>query len=254
MTESDYVFIDGDPIDYGRHGQNTLAYQDGEPVVDEGESAIAFENGTGLGIAVSAISITATITTGGDSATLSATDSNGPYPGGGIGFNINGGQLDSPPEKVATWSPITSGGTTVDDYSDGDISEYNGSLSNFSIESGRMKAVTNVDSVFIVSPSGLSHYPQLGETIAYDFVIQDYETTATEFFWATRQETAGDEQSPLGYSIHAASKSTPATPDGFQLRKWTGTNTWVALDESTGIVVSNELGNTISVSINWSSV
>jgi len=49
MPESDSVFIQGQPIDEGTHGEHDYVYSDGEPVDDSGESGVVFESGTGLG-------------------------------------------------------------------------------------------------------------------------------------------------------------------------------------------------------------
>lgn len=49
MVESDYVFIDGVPIDVGEHGEHDYLFHSGEPVTDRGESSFVFESGTGVG-------------------------------------------------------------------------------------------------------------------------------------------------------------------------------------------------------------
>lgn len=49
MTDSDFVFERGEPIDHGEHGDHDLAYHKGSPVLDDGDSSLVFEVGTGLG-------------------------------------------------------------------------------------------------------------------------------------------------------------------------------------------------------------
>ena len=49
MPQSTFVFVNGDPIDVGSHGDDDLLYHDGDPVPNTGASSLVFEAGTGLG-------------------------------------------------------------------------------------------------------------------------------------------------------------------------------------------------------------
>jgi hypothetical protein len=49
MAESTYTFIEGEPIDVGAAGDNSIVFESGEHVTDEGESGFVFENGIGVG-------------------------------------------------------------------------------------------------------------------------------------------------------------------------------------------------------------
>lgn len=48
MTDSNYVFEAGEPIDVGSHGQHDYVFHSGDPVLDRGQSPFVFESGTGL--------------------------------------------------------------------------------------------------------------------------------------------------------------------------------------------------------------
>lgn len=49
VSDSGYVYKQGDPIQVGEHGVHSNLYHSGEAVVDNGASAFIFEAGTGLG-------------------------------------------------------------------------------------------------------------------------------------------------------------------------------------------------------------
>lgn len=49
MTDSSFVFEEGDPIEVGSHGDHDFVYHEGNPVLDGGQSTLVFEAGTGIG-------------------------------------------------------------------------------------------------------------------------------------------------------------------------------------------------------------
>jgi hypothetical protein len=49
MAESDYVFLSGDPLDVGQHGETDYVFHSGDPVPNDGKSSYVFESGTGIG-------------------------------------------------------------------------------------------------------------------------------------------------------------------------------------------------------------
>jgi len=57
MAESDYVFIEGQAITIGEHGQHSYLFESGNSVYDDGESSFVFESGTGLSGSLVAIEL-----------------------------------------------------------------------------------------------------------------------------------------------------------------------------------------------------
>lgn len=49
MTDSEYIFISGEAIEVGRHGDHDFVFASGEAVTDSGKSEYVFEAGTGVG-------------------------------------------------------------------------------------------------------------------------------------------------------------------------------------------------------------
>lgn len=52
MSDSDFIFEDGQPITVGSHGEHDFVYAAGDRVTDSGRSTLVFERGTGLGAAL----------------------------------------------------------------------------------------------------------------------------------------------------------------------------------------------------------
>lgn len=49
MPQSEFVYIQGEAIPVGSHGDHDYLYASGEPVIDSGDSDFVFESGTGVG-------------------------------------------------------------------------------------------------------------------------------------------------------------------------------------------------------------
>jgi len=52
MTDSTFVYDEGDPIEVGTHGEEDVLYHEGNPVPNTGNSALVYEQGTGIGGAI----------------------------------------------------------------------------------------------------------------------------------------------------------------------------------------------------------
>lgn len=176
MADSGLAFEAGDPIEIGTHGETDYLFEEGNPVHNSGGSDTVFESGTGLGGG----SITGTIfdASGNELETLTLDDNT--YSTGGVGmragFEGEGGAWDH--------ARLTDG-TVIDDFEDGDISEYQGDTGAYNIVTspvieGTHAVQTNPNSSFkgIFSLSGLNHYPERGEA----FRVWIYADTGTARF------------------------------------------------------------------------
>lgn len=184
MSKSSYIFESGNAIDVGSHGEHDYVFASGEPVVDSGQSDLVYESGIGIGGG----SIRAILKDGGTTLVDTGLIEETTYRSGGIGFVADGTTTQG---VVGIWDNYQlSDGSTVDDFSDGDISEYSGKTENFEVVSGKLEGKQNSDgsTANIASTSGLSNYPSPGDSFSWEVELGP-ENTGVSGVWAAQGAT-----------------------------------------------------------------
>ena len=160
------LFDQGTEIGTGSHGEHSLLYANGEPVLDAGESTLAFEQGTGLGGATThPFSLRVSVgdnQIGEDAGSPETAES---VTGGeelhGVGF---GGMLSSSTEHIV--SPLTVSGATIEDWAD---------FSNWGTQSGDVYVSSNTlrHFEFALYDDQLNEHFLPGDTLAFDVTVPD---------------------------------------------------------------------------------
>jgi len=127
----------------------------------------------------------------------------------GVGSGLSDGGLQNlnlPYEKI------------VDDFEDGDISEYGGSTGSFATQTGTVYEGTyalynTADKVSIASTSGLDNYPSLGDTLSVR-VQTDSRSDSIDNVWFNAQS---ETDTPDGYAMRFDYNT-----NNWQINKWSG--------------------------------
>ena len=148
------------------------------------------------------------------------------------GIEISGGSLS------------LSNSSAVDGFEDGDISEYEGNTSAFSVQSSTvydgtyaLEGSSGFDT--IASTSGLSNYPEAGDNLSIRFYYPDTNLRTNKIFFATQDASSPNDN---GYSVVINGDNSPAT---FGIQKDGST-----LSSST-FTLSSYTGEWLEVLVDW---
>lgn len=242
MALSNYVFESGDAIEVGSHGDHSYVYHSGNPVLDSGRSNYVFESGTGLG----GQSIQVTLSQGGSDLVTTPVINDSTYRSGGIGWFAD--SQGSNPDSAFFNSAKLKDGTVIDDFADGDLSEYGGLTSYASVSGGVLEQdpeqSSGGESTAITSKSGLNYYPQPGDEFTFD-VTMDENVSGAGFTWAAQNFTNSTGQIPDGYD--ASIGLGGGTDNEFFVRKVENGNTTKLYDA----VVSLSAGTKYEFTVTW---
>lgn len=191
--------------------------------------------------------ITLEDSTGTQLAQITAVDNT--YTSGGIGFHAshNNGPNVSPPESHEFWvdeikiidSEDTSTTDVIDDFEDGDLAEYTGSdKSDYTVQSSTVydgsyalecATPSNPDDNQIYSMSGLSRYPQAGDTFEWHGYAKDNSSALLNTF--------GYQDSDNHYRVYVNTRDT-----GFYLQKVIGGEFTTLASDTSVSPPANECG------------
>jgi hypothetical protein len=142
----------------------------------------------------------------------------------------------------------------VDDFEDGDLSEYGFADSQFEVTQARAfdgsfsirdDHTEATSLVYAVSTSGLENYPAAGDTIEYRHYIESSSagTAFAEFIFAAQSETS----SPNGYYVKLNESFMSLAKN--RLTTLDSVNTATPLDQWLRVEIDWDVGGTINVSI-----
>lgn len=199
-----FVFDRGERIDTGRHGETRYVFANGNPVPNNGRSDFVYESDTGLGAASDKLRLTLFNEAGEELDSITREDDK--YDSGAFGFN-NGFEGNG---DAYDYIRIDNGSTVevVDDFEDGDISEYEGEKSEFKVNS---KHVKNGDNSLFINPpsfqfmysdSGLNRYPARGDTIRWWVYTEGGQDRKAALVVGTSASTSLDTGYEVGFGVN----------------------------------------------------
>jgi len=225
MTNSSFIYEQGDAIEVGSHGDHNFVFADGDQVADGGGSTLTFEAGTGLGVRDVH---TVTVYRESDSKQLAQVvgrDTGTGYDSGGVGYYKRGQNGTSSMRLYV--DAVDDDGTTIDDVEDGEIAEYSLSIGRGTDASGYFRATT--DEVYegqyaieldhsdktgvnlgmtSLPGDGLNTYPKRGTTITYYIYQKEGERTDQLWYGAQDHVTLGDNKPDEAYRVQIDDRNT----------------------------------------------